>query len=45
VVYHLVLMKLTSGSIPKDILEKLDQEKRGMIVVEIINNFESVGSL
>jgi hypothetical protein len=45
VVYHLVLMKMKSCSIPKDILEKLDQEKWGMIVVEIINNFESVGSL
>jgi hypothetical protein len=44
-VYHLVLMNLKSCSIPKDILKKLDQEKRGMIVVEIINNFESVGSL
>jgi hypothetical protein len=32
-VYQLVLMKLKSGSIPKDILEKLDLEKRGLIVV------------
>jgi hypothetical protein len=37
-------MKLKSGSIPKDILKKLDQEKGGIIVVEIMNNFESVGS-
>jgi hypothetical protein len=44
-VYHLVLMNLKSCSIPKEILEKLEQEKQGMIVVEIINNFESVGSL
>jgi len=44
-VYHLVLMKMKNCSIPKDILEKLDQEKRGMTVVEIVNNFESVGSL
>jgi hypothetical protein len=41
---HLVLVKLKSCSIPKDILKKLDQEKRGMTVVEIVNNFESVGS-
>jgi hypothetical protein len=45
VVHHLVLMKWKSCSIPKDILEKLDQEKWAMIRVEIINNFESVGSL
>jgi hypothetical protein len=32
-VYHLVLMKLKSDSIPKDILKNLDQEKRGLIVV------------
>jgi hypothetical protein len=38
-------MNLKSCSIPKEILEKLEQEKQGMIVVEIINNFESVGSL
>jgi hypothetical protein len=38
-------MKWKSCSIPKDILEKLDQEKWAMIRVEIINNFESVGSL
>jgi hypothetical protein len=38
-------MKMKSCSIPKDILEKLDQEKWAMIVVEIINNFEPVGSL
>jgi len=44
-VYHLVLMKMKSCSILKDILKKLDQEKRGMTVVEIVNNFESVGSL
>jgi hypothetical protein len=45
VVHNLVLMKLKSCSIPKDILEKLDQEKWAMIIVEIINNFESVGPL
>jgi hypothetical protein len=38
-------MKLKSCSIPKDILKKLDQEKRGMTVVKIKNNFESIGSL
>jgi len=38
-------MKMKSCSILKDILKKLDQEKRGMTVVEIVNNFESVGSL
>jgi hypothetical protein len=43
-VHHLDLIKLKSGSIPKDILKKLDKEKRDMIVVEIINHFESIGS-
>jgi hypothetical protein len=38
-------MKLKGCLIPKDILKKLDQEKRGMTVVEIVNNFESVGLL
>jgi len=38
-------MKLKSCSIPKDILEKLDQEKWGTIIVEIIYNFESVVSI
>jgi hypothetical protein len=45
VVYHLVLTKLKGCTISKYILEKLDQEKRTMTVVENINNFESLGSL
>jgi hypothetical protein len=44
-VYHLGLMKLKSCSIPKDILQKLDQENGGYECSRNNNNFESVGSL